>query len=304
MGDQPSGSKTMKAVRLRVPWVFPKLSLLLHNGTGDLVSDYIGHNRAWELDQTILVMKYVNTGWNVIDVGANVGYYTLLFSRCVGRRGRVFALEPEPQNLEVLRANAARSRPRNIEVLGVALSDTSGPGLLYKSSDNLGDHRLAWREGCKPCAVELARADDLFADLDCAFQLIKVDVQGAEERVLRGMRRLIERNARHLAVFIEFSPALLIRSGSSPDAFIDQLDELGSRVMRFTSDAWRSVRVWSADGAELRGLTDRCLADPDEGRGENLLLFFSPEAELRFRQRMLEPWPGPLARLWRWSGFA
>jgi FkbM family methyltransferase len=294
----------MRAVRLDLPWTFPAVRLYLHDAFQDIVSDCINEDRQWEIDRTVILMKYLDRGWNVVDVGANIGYYTLLFSRCVGRSGHVTAVEPDPANLKVLRANVARNRPCNIEVIDAALCDVSGQGQLYRSRGNLGDHRLAPQQDRESCPVRLAAGDDVLSHAGSPIHLVKMDVQGAEARALCGMHRLLRRNAAHLAMLVEFSPLLLQQSGTAPGDFFRLVRELGGRVLRFGQDGRGGIGIWTADDSELARLTDDLVAREIEDIGEDLILFFSLEAEARFRQRLDAPWPGLLTGLWRWSGFA
>jgi FkbM family methyltransferase len=293
----------MRAVRLRTPIVFPPIRLYHHDPALDFLSARLTAERIWDFDQTLLLLKYVQPGDIVVDVGANIGYYARLLGRCAGRRGTVYAFEPDPDNLRVLRANAARAWPCKVEILPVALGDTAGPALLYRSPDNFGDHRLSYREGRGTCPIDVVRADDVLGASDRPVTLIKIDVQGTEEKVLQGMRRLIDRNAPHLAVFVEFSPELLRLAGSSADSFLDLIDRLGARVLRFGSNG-RELMIWPADHPALASLAEDYLGREIEDIGENLILFFSREAEERFRRAQDAPWPGRLGRLWRWSGYA
>src|SRR5438094_750470 len=87
------------------------------------------------------IESLVHPGDVAVDVGANIGYHTLIFARAVGERGRVFAYEPDPDNFRLLRRNVELNGYRNVRPFQAAVSDRSGTLTLYLSRDNPADHR-------------------------------------------------------------------------------------------------------------------------------------------------------------------
>ena len=126
----------------------------------------------------------ISDGDTVVDVGANIGIFTLKAARRVPR-GRVVAVEPAPLNLELLRQNVARNRLANTTILDCALSDREGEGRLFERGDyalyslHLGSGRST--------PVRVSTLDRLFAEQGIrACRLLKIDVEGEELAVLRG----------------------------------------------------------------------------------------------------------------------
>jgi len=130
----------------------------------------------------------------VLDIGANVGQYTLRFSELAGAEGRVIAFEPIIETAEILVAMSRRSRYRNIAVLNLAVSDRAGV-LAFRvpaSAAGLPDYFQARVSSDGDRRVPCVALDDL--GFSHRIGLIKIDVEEHEVPVIRGMRNLIQRD--------------------------------------------------------------------------------------------------------------
>jgi FkbM family methyltransferase len=163
-----------------------------------------------------------------VDVGANVGLHTVLLSRLVGPAGRVFAFEPDPHNFRLLEANLRLNDARNVRARQCAIGDGDDMCRLARNPRNYGDCRVtsdlpAWAAHEVPMTTLDAALPELPAG---ALRFVKVDVQGSECRVLRGMRATL---ARHLDVvlMIEVFPDGLRGAGASARALMEALADLG-----------------------------------------------------------------------------
>jgi FkbM family methyltransferase len=169
----------------------------------------------------VALMQYVPAGSTVIDVGANLGFFTRLFverSFCAN----VLAVEPEARNLTALRHGAARWGQGRVEIIGAAVADVTGTVHLHVDRRNHSDHQLA-AEGLPVRAVRL---DDLVAEHGVQrVGMIKIDVQGAEARVLQGGRDVLTQH--RPAIFIELDPERLQKQGATPDVVLDLLVDAG-----------------------------------------------------------------------------
>jgi FkbM family methyltransferase len=164
----------------------------------------------------------VTNGSTVVDVGANIGFFSIRFARWVGPAGRVIAIEPEARNMESLRRRVARAELAGIvELVQAAAADRPGLLRLALNPGHPGDHHLA-PEGEPVQAVTL---DDLAAHDHRTVALIKIDAQGAETMVLAGARRVIETH--RPAIYVEIDPVALARLGSSPRELIGTIVGLG-----------------------------------------------------------------------------
>jgi len=142
----------------------------------------------YEPEQTAEFLRAVQPGSVVYDVGAHYGYYSLLASHLAGPDGRVIALEPSPRNLNVLRAHIRLNRIAHITVLESALSDHAGEAKFDDRAGSGVGHLSP--EG--PLTVRLTTLDILAKEFP-APNVIKIDVEGAEEAVLAGGRETLAR---------------------------------------------------------------------------------------------------------------
>ena len=133
----------------------------------------------------------VRPGFVVYDVGAHVGFFTLLASRLVGDSGLVYAIEPRPDNLERLRRNVEANGARNVEVVAVAASDREGDAAFIMGGSTL-EGRLAAGAERSAASVRTATIDALVRDGMTPPDVIKIDVEGAEGAVIRGASRTID----------------------------------------------------------------------------------------------------------------
>jgi FkbM family methyltransferase len=142
----------------------------------------------------------VQPGDWILDVGANVGQYTLRFAELAGTEGRVIAFEPVAETAEILAAMARRGRHRNITVLNVAVSERAGL-LRFRIPTRYGlpNYFQARAAGDGDRIVLSVALDEL--PIPHRIALVKIDVEQQEVAVLRGMQRLIERD--HPILIIE-----------------------------------------------------------------------------------------------------
>jgi FkbM family methyltransferase len=178
----------------------------------------------YEPHLTAVFEKYCREGMTVVDVGANLGYYALLAASLVGPGGRVVALEPNSENCRLLLSSLRLGGLHNVEVLPVAAGE--GTGWAYYSThvgSNGGlidDSDLLAHPGV---VVPTFRLDDL---VEMRVGLLKMDVEGAEGRVVQGATRIIERD--RPIVTTELKDEMLRRvSGMSVADYLGYFEGLG-----------------------------------------------------------------------------
>jgi FkbM family methyltransferase len=171
----------------------------------------------WEPHVTEAFRGRLGTGDVCVDVGAHVGYYTLLASTLVGPTGHVYAFEPVGDVYETLRVNVARNDARNVSTFAVAAGSEEGTGVLLRApgasplTSSLSPRMLESPHGARSenfvaTEVPVVAVDDVLpADSLPRVRVVKIDVEGHEVEVLRGMERLLGVGAR-IAVFVEVSP--------------------------------------------------------------------------------------------------
>lgn len=172
-----------------------------------------------------LILSLIQPGMTVYDVGANLGVYSLHFSRAVGPGGRVVAFEPTPRLIERMQRQFAALGVSNVAVAPVALSDRGGPARLFLGEGSERNSLVV--ESGEGMAVETVKLDDYLASgAAAAPDFVKIDVEGSEERVLRGGEGLFASPAAP-PVMIEFNPEALVAGGSSDAALQHLLESYG-----------------------------------------------------------------------------
>ena len=182
---------------------------------------------------TELFKKTVKEGNTVVDLGANIGYFTLLAAKIVGEKGKVFAFEPEPKNYSYLKKNIEINNYRNVTAFQKAVSDKNGKAKLYICDYDSGHHTINQSRGLEAYSrgreikieemnIETTRLDDFFKGKEELIDVIKMDVEGAEALALLGMDKILRKNKK-LKMFVEFFPLLIKSMGNSPEEFIQKL---------------------------------------------------------------------------------
>ena len=190
--------------------------------------ELIGH-KVWEPLETKIIQENIKAGMTCIDIGAHIGYYTLLMSKLVGDRGKVYAFEPDPTNYKLLRQNIDANGIQNVVAEQKAVWKKKDKIKLYLSPDNTGDHRI-YQANVQPhptnrqeVEVEAIRLDTYFAKIDSKINFIKMDIQGAECQALTGARRILSDN-KDLKITTEYWTEGLEGAGTSAKEFIELLE--------------------------------------------------------------------------------
>lgn len=194
----------------------------------DGVSDLLQKKHTWAVGETTLFKKIINPGDTIVDIGANLGYFTVLASKLTGNTGKVFAFEPDKTNFKFLQENVKLNFPKasNIKLVNAAVGNKEKKELLYHSPHNKGDHRLVpIEEGF----TDTQEVKEVLLDRylrNTKIDLIKSDTQGYEGKVLKGMRALLKYN-KNIQLILEFWPYGLSRSGDTPLVVLNTLHSLG-----------------------------------------------------------------------------
>jgi FkbM family methyltransferase len=187
----------------------------------------------YEEYQTELFKKSIRPGMIVVDVGANVGYYTLIAAKLVKDYGRVYAFEPEPRNYELLVKNIQINGYTNVIPLQKAVSNVSGKVKLFLDKVNLGKHSLSQNNVRKAgfVEVEAVTLDDFFINIvkNVKVDFIKIDVEGAEGLVIEGADRILRDND-NLKIMMEFWPYGLRNVGTHPLMLLERLKSYGFKI--------------------------------------------------------------------------
>lgn len=202
------------------------------DGSDEKLTPWIRRHATWEADVLRLLHASVRPGMVAADVGANVGFHTVVLAHQVGPSGAVHAFEPLPETLEILRANVWRHGCANVTVHEAAATDAPGVASLAldpegRSGAYLGAGGIDVRATTLDEALEGQRLD-----------VLKLDVEGAEPLVLRGAAEVLAASPTLVAV-VEFraEPHL---DGTSPDTVLAEYEGLGFTLERLHADGGTS----------------------------------------------------------------
>ena len=206
----------------------------------------------WNLQEYRAFKEALRPGAVALDIGANLGCYSVLFGQWVGPTGKVFAFEPSPQTFAGLRRHISLNRLSGVVVpVQAAVSDASGSAAL--SDDGVpGTNRLICpaeaAEARRQLSVATVTVDDFCEREKIVPDLIKVDVEGLELAVLRGARRTIRACGDRLKLFVEMHPRTWAELGISQDDLQTELEGQGLTASALDGGAL----LWSVEGICVR----------------------------------------------------
>jgi FkbM family methyltransferase len=171
------------------------------------------------------------SGGHVIDVGANIGYTTILFAQHLSPDFKVFAIEPHPANFEKLQENVSKYKLENrVVLIQAAVGETTGEIDLWENKTSHADHRILTpslndsltEKSFKSLKVPMITIDSLSEthNLSGQVKFVKIDVQGYELPVLKGMKGLLQENPQ-LKVCLEYDPKMMQEMGFESDRIFD-----------------------------------------------------------------------------------
>lgn len=145
-----------------------------------------------EGDVNELILKCLSEGDVFVDVGANIGYYSVLAGKIVGEEGQVIALEPIPDTVKVLKLNVNLNNLKNIKVIGKAAWSNSSLLNVYLPEGYYGWASPVKWHGSKSFTLKAVSLDDVSKKIP-AIKLLKIDVEGSEYQVLVGAKETLKK---------------------------------------------------------------------------------------------------------------
>ena len=167
-----------------------------------------------------LINSIVKPGFNVLDIGANIGFYTKILSNLVGNNGNVFSFEPEGINFKYLQQNLRGNK--NVTLINKAVADKTGPLKIYLSKMLNVDHRTYPVDNYESIMEINATSIDDYLALNnrTRVDFIKMDIQGFEMAAFKGMEKTLDNNP-DVKIITELWPYGLKKAGSSVSEIID-----------------------------------------------------------------------------------
>ncbi len=199
-------------------------------------------NGIYEPMETEFFRNEVKKGDVFVDIGANIGYYSLMASQLVGEEGKVFAFEPDPINCKLLWKNTKANGYVNIVIVQEAVSDKTGETRLFLC-ENRGDNRIYdSHDGRRSIVVPTTRLDDYFRDGSGRIDFVKMDIQGAEGGAIKGMLRVLKEN-QNVRMVTEFWPFALQLFGTDPEWLLHELMNIGFCLYEIKEDERKMTPV-------------------------------------------------------------
>lgn len=207
----------------------------------------------YEEYETGLFMELLKPGMTVVDIGANVGHYSLIAARMVGDSGRVFSFEPDPHNFDLLSRNIELNGFTNVTALNMAVSEKKGSLTLHLDKYNLGGHSLS----AGNVLIDDGTVDVDTVSLDEYFEneagewvdVIKMDTQGAEGLIVEGAWRVLK--DADPVLLMELWPYGLRNAGYDPATLVANLERLGFSFKVISDNDEEAKAMDSADVIEL-----------------------------------------------------
>jgi len=232
--------------------------------TEDLIQRHLYYFGTWEPNISGWISANLRPGDCFVDIGANIGHYSLLASRIVGESGKVVAIEAAQWIHAILDRHVALNRRKNIRTVQVAASAQRGILKLYPGGrGNCGKtttvaraaHGSEDREAVEVQALPLA---DILSEEEIRLtRIIKIDVEGAELQVLRGLAPLLGRMRADLEVAMEISPSLMPDAEAAREEIFSVMQANGFSAFVFDNDY--GVETYLRNGASKRpvAMTDK-----------------------------------------------
>jgi FkbM family methyltransferase len=183
----------------------------------------------WEPFETQVFLSLLEKGMRVVDIGANIGYYTLLAARAVGQTGRVYAFEPTPRIYELLCQNVQANGFSNVVTIQKAVANRSGTARLYLDRNNAVNRLSPALEREGSVEVEVVTLDHYFAHSTAPIDVLKMDIEGSEPLALGGMADVLKRIP-EIAIFTELNPFRISELGGTAEGYVAALRAQGFRI--------------------------------------------------------------------------
>ena len=188
---------------LLLPW--NDMEILVRSPHKSIIGRSLLFKKIWEPDVTKFITSWIKPGMVALDIGADIGYYTLLFAKIVGPKGKIYSFEPIPEAKWYLDKNIKNNNLNNVKTFSFALFDKQGNVCLedpfIKSKINLSKKTLRDNDIMVEMKIfDSWRLNDITEKVD----LVKIDVEGSEINTLRGMKATLQNE--HPAILVEVHP--------------------------------------------------------------------------------------------------
>jgi FkbM family methyltransferase len=210
--------------------------------------------RTWAPGEGRFMRSILRPGMNVIDIGANIGYFTALAARAVGAEGRVLAVEADPETFTLLRINVEMNGFDNVELLPVAAHRRAGLVSGTRDPTNYGGHTayLASQDW-QTTPIQAVRLDDVLAP-EVPIHFIKIDIEGMDHAAVEGLEQTIR--CWRSTLLVEFNPEKIGWFGDQPEGVLALYRKLGLEI---SVNGWDALRLRNETAMDIDELICDCL---------------------------------------------
>jgi len=202
---------------------------------------FLWKDKCYEEENSEKVLQLLKPNNVAIDVGANIGYFSCLFAQIVGPQGKVIAFEPESKNFDLLKHNVKLNNFDNVSCYKMAISDQNAETKIYISEEHCELHSLIEQPNAEYQIISTQSLDSFVMDNDLlrgkSIDLVKIDAEGYELKVLKGMKNLLSKgNVEN--IFIEYSPHRIIATKDDPLEFFEIFKNIEHEVEIAVLKCW------------------------------------------------------------------
>ena len=198
-----------------------------------------------EKTETGIIKKEIQKGDIVIDVGAHIGYHTLIFAKLVGKEGRVYAFEANYENFKILQKNVRENNFENVICENKIISDKVGKVEMF-SLDSSTANRLFDEGNNKKTEVESISLDQYFKEKLEKVDFVKLDIQGAEPLAVKGMEKIMDRNPK-MKILQEWWPDGIKKLGNDPEKYLIELEDLNYKIIEIDDVHQKLIKTTSKE---------------------------------------------------------
>lgn len=224
-----------RALALAPPVIDPSITISAVTDVGtmylhrddEVITPAILSNGHWRPEQGAFLRSVLSPGSIFLDIGANIGYFSLLASAAVGPSGRVFAVEPEPRNVDLIRANAWQNRAWNVRALALAANAETGYGERRLTTGRGDTHRIADASEHPDMLVPSVRLDDLLKGE--RIDVVRLGVYGLAQEIVEGLSGVIADNP-DIVLLCELRSSHEDEQESEARGQLERWEEFGLRV--------------------------------------------------------------------------
>jgi len=190
--------------------------------------------------------RIIKKGMNVINVGANIGYFTLLIAKLVGNDGKVYAFEPSIRTSKLLQKNIELNKYQNISVETKAVSDQNNIVDLWVGRGSVFNFVSSKAPEKDPelfkTTAKTTSIDDFISENKIKLDFLFMDAEGSEMKILEGMKKTLQENP-NLTIITEYNPYTLELTDTSPKLFLELIEKKGFLIYLIDEEKKNVIEV-------------------------------------------------------------